>query len=84
MLGWGALAALLLARLGGALWSTTKLIRQAEPLAPASLSVDLEALRRAAGIRGRVGWATSARLQSPAVGGLIRPTVVSRPTSTTT
>ena len=49
MLGWGALAGLLLARLGGALWSTNKLIRQAEPLAPASLSVDLEALRRAAG-----------------------------------
>ena len=79
MLGWGALAFLLLARLGRALWSTHKLIRQADPLAPQCLPVDLEALPRAAGIRRTVRWATDARLHSPAVGGLIRPTVVLPP-----
>jgi WD40 repeat protein/beta-lactamase regulating signal transducer with metallopeptidase domain len=79
MLGWGALAGLLVARLGCALWSTRKLIREAQPLAPAGLSVDLESLERAAGISRRVGWATSGRLQSPAVGGLIRPTIVLPP-----
>jgi WD40 repeat protein/beta-lactamase regulating signal transducer with metallopeptidase domain len=79
MLCWSVLAALLLVRLAGALWSTERLVRRAQPLAPASLSVDLEALRRAAGIRRRVAWATSAALQSPAVGGLIRPTVVLPP-----
>ena len=61
------------------LWSTHKLIRQADPLAPRCLPVDLEALPRAAGIRRTVRWATDARLQSPAVGGLIRPTVVLPP-----
>jgi WD40 repeat protein/beta-lactamase regulating signal transducer with metallopeptidase domain len=79
MLGWSLVAAVLLARLVRAMWSTGRLVRQARPLAPASLSVDLEELRRASRIRRQVGWATSARLHSPAVGGLIWPTVVLPP-----
>jgi WD40 repeat protein/beta-lactamase regulating signal transducer with metallopeptidase domain len=79
MLGWAAGVLVLVARLGLGLWSTRRLIRQAEALVPACLPVDLEALRRAAGVRGPVRWATSGRLRSPAVGGLVRPTVVLPP-----
>ena len=55
------------------------MIQEADPLLPECLPVDLEPLLRAAGLRGRVRWAVSARLQSPAVGGLIRPTIVLPP-----
>ena len=54
-------------------------IRQAVPLRPERLPIDLESLRRAVGLRTAVRWAVDARLDSPAVGGLLRPAVVIPP-----
>jgi hypothetical protein len=55
------------------------MIRDAMPLGPDWLPIDIEALRRAAGVRAPVRWAVSPKLCSPAVGGLVRPTVVIPP-----
>lgn len=79
MVGWGCLASLLLARFALALASTRRLIGRAVPLGPGWLPVDVEALRRQAGVRTAVRWAVSPALKSPAVGGLVHPTVVIPP-----
>ena len=79
MLGWAALAALLLARFLRSVLSTRRLVREALPLEPDGLPIDVEALRRSVGVRAPVRWAVSPRLVSPAVGGLLHPTVVLPP-----
>ncbi len=79
MLGWAALTALLLARFVRSLARSRQLIRDACPLEEGDLAIDLEALQRSAGVRIPVRWASSPRLSSPAVGGLLRPTVVIPP-----
>jgi WD40 repeat protein/beta-lactamase regulating signal transducer with metallopeptidase domain len=79
MIAWALFATLLLARFLRALLSTRRLIRESLLLDPGSLPIDVEALRRAAGIRLTVRWAISPKLHSPAVGGLLRPTVVIPP-----
>jgi WD40 repeat protein/beta-lactamase regulating signal transducer with metallopeptidase domain len=79
MIGWATLALLLLARFIRALVGTRRLIRDAIPLGDDWLPIDVEALRRSAGIRREIGWAVSPKLHSPAVGGLVRPTVVIPP-----
>jgi hypothetical protein len=76
MLGWAFWAFVLLARFLRALWSTRRMIRDAMPLGPDWLPIDIEALRRAAGVRAPVRWAVIPKLCSSAVGGLVRPTVV--------
>ena len=57
----------------------TRLIRQAVPLPLDRLPIDLESLVRAVGLRSAVRWAVDARLDSPAVGGLLRPAVIIPP-----
>ena len=79
MLAWACCVALLLARFVRAMVRTRRLIRQAVPLRPDRLPIDLESLRRAVGLRSAVRWAVDARLDSPAVGGLLRPAVVIPP-----
>lgn len=79
MLTWGVLSLTLLVRFFRGVVQTRRLIREAIPLGSEWLPVDIESLRRAAGVRGAVRWAISPRLTSPAVGGLFRPTVVLPP-----
>ena len=79
MLGWAAGAALLLARLLRGIIKTRNLIREALLLRPELLPVDVDALRRAVGVRMPVRWAVNFELHSPAVGGLLWPTVVIPP-----
>jgi WD40 repeat protein/beta-lactamase regulating signal transducer with metallopeptidase domain len=79
MLGWACGAALLLARFCLALVATRRVIREAVPLDPEWLPVDVEALRQAVGLRAPVRWAVNFDLNSPAVGGLVRPTVILPP-----
>lgn len=79
MLGWAACAALLLARLLRGIVKTRRLIREALLLRPELLPVDVNALRRAVGVRMPVRWAVNFELHSPAVGGLFWPTVVIPP-----
>jgi WD40 repeat protein/beta-lactamase regulating signal transducer with metallopeptidase domain len=79
MLGWAACAAVLLARFCLALFATRRMIRAAVPLDPELLPIDVEALRQAVGLRGQVRWAVNFDLNSPAVGGLVRPTVILPP-----
>jgi WD40 repeat protein/beta-lactamase regulating signal transducer with metallopeptidase domain len=79
MLAWAACAGLLLGRLIRGVAQTRRLIREALSLRPELLPVDVEALRRAVGVRMRVRWAVNFELHSPAVGGLLWPTVVIPP-----
>ncbi len=79
MLGWACCVALLLARFVRAMVRTQRLIRQAVPLPLDRLPIDLESLVRAVGLRSAVRWAVDARLDSPAVGGLLRPAVIIPP-----
>ncbi len=79
MLGWAVVSAYLLSHFVRAVGATRRLIRDADDIGEGWLPVDVDALRRAAGVRSNVRWAISPRLQSPAVGGLIRPTVVIPP-----
>ncbi|MDB5350341.1 MAG: mecR [Planctomycetota bacterium] len=78
---WAGVAGLLLARFGVALRNTRRLLREAVPLGDGSgwFPVDLDGLRRDAGVRSPVRWAVSEQVMSPAVGGLIHPTVVLPP-----
>ncbi len=81
MLAWAAGSILLLARFLRSVEATRRLIRESLPVPPGSgwLPVDLEALRRTAGVRLPVRWVVSPRVSSPAVGGLLRPTIVMPP-----
>ena len=81
MLAWTPVSAALLARFARSVWATRRLIRESLPIPDGSgwFPVDFEALRRTAGVRSEVRWAVSAKVTSPAVGGLIRPTVVMPP-----
>jgi WD40 repeat protein/beta-lactamase regulating signal transducer with metallopeptidase domain len=79
MLAWSCCAGLLLARFAWAMKRTRRLMRQAVPLPPDRLPIDLDALPRALGLRSGVRWAVDQRLDSPAVGGLFRPAVIVPP-----
>ncbi len=79
MVVWAGCVALLLARFGWSIVRTRRQIRQAVPLSLGRLPIDLDSLRRAAGLRTAVRWAVDARLDSPAVGGLLRPAVIIPP-----
>ena len=80
MLIWAAVSAALFVRFARSVVATRRLIRGAVPVDDSGwFPVDFEALRRAAGVRAVVRWAVSARITSPAVGGLLRPTVVMPP-----
>ena len=70
---------LLLARFLRAMVTTRRLMREAMPLRAESLPIDLAALQRAVGLRTPVRWAVNFDLNSPAVGGLLRPVVVLPP-----
>ena len=63
MLGWAGCTVLLLARFVRAMVRTRRLLRQAVPLPPERLPVDVESLRRAVGLRATVRWAIDARLE---------------------
>ena len=78
---WVVVMGFLLGRFVRALANTRSLLRDAATLPGDSCDfpVDLEALRKAAGVRSKVRWATSPKVVSPAVGGLVRPTVVLPP-----
>jgi WD40 repeat protein/beta-lactamase regulating signal transducer with metallopeptidase domain len=76
---WIAGAAVLLCRFVWAMVATNRLLRSAEPLRSGWVSIDLDALRRAVGLAVPVRWAVDPRLHSPAVGGLLRPSVVIPP-----
>jgi WD40 repeat protein/beta-lactamase regulating signal transducer with metallopeptidase domain len=79
MIGWGCCVVLLMARLVRGIVTTRRLIREALTLRPELLPIDVEALCRAVGVRMRVRWAVNFELHSPAVGGLMSPTVVIPP-----
>ncbi len=79
MLGWACCAAFLIGRLLRGIVTTRRLIREALTLRPELLPIDVEALRRAVGVRMPVRWAVDFDLHSPAVGGLMWPTVVIPP-----
>ena len=81
MLGWAGIGALMLARFARAMVNTRRLLREAIPLVVGSngFAVDLEGLRRDSGVRSPVRWAVSPEVITPAVGGLVRPTVVMPP-----
>jgi len=81
MLTWAAVSTVLIGRFLRSIGATRRLIRDAVPVPEDSgwFPVDFEALRRTAGVRSTVRWAVSARVTSPAVGGLFRPTVVMPP-----
>jgi WD40 repeat protein/beta-lactamase regulating signal transducer with metallopeptidase domain len=79
MLGWACGATLLLGRLLRGVLTTHRLISEALTLRPELLPIDVEALRRAVGIRVPIRWAVNFELHSPAVGGLVWPTVVIPP-----
>ncbi len=81
MIGWAAVCSLLIGRFARSVLALRRLLREAIPLEDASecLAIDLEALRKASGVKGCIRWAVSPRITSPAVGGLIRPTVVIPP-----
>ena len=79
MIAWGVVAAFLLLRFARAWVATRRLVDDASPLVADTLPVDVDALQRVAGVRTPVRWAISPMLDSPAVGGLVRPTVVIPP-----
>ena len=79
MLGWACCATFLLGRLVRGIARTRRLIKEALTLRPELLPIDVDALRRAVGIRVPIRWAVNFELHSPAVGGLVRPTVVIPP-----
>jgi WD40 repeat protein/beta-lactamase regulating signal transducer with metallopeptidase domain len=79
MIVWASCAVIMLARFIGAMLRTRRLIRQAVPLCSEWLPIDLESLRRAVGLRTIVRWAVNDRLDTPAVGGLLRPSVIIPP-----
>ncbi len=81
MLAWAAVTLVLLARFARSVAATRRLIRDSLPV-PADADwfpVDLDSLRRTAGVRLPVRWVVSPEITSPAVGGLLRPTVVMPP-----
>ncbi|MEZ5963826.1 MAG: M56 family metallopeptidase [Planctomycetota bacterium] len=55
---------------------TRRLVRAATPIDAAAFPLDLDALRRRAGVRRQVRWRTSAEVATPAAGGLLRPTIL--------
>jgi WD40 repeat protein/beta-lactamase regulating signal transducer with metallopeptidase domain len=79
MIGWACCAILLLARFCRAMMATRRMMREAVSIGPESLCLDVEALRRAVGLRAPVRWAVNFDLNSPAVGGLWRPAVILPP-----
>ncbi|MDR3621740.1 MAG: M56 family metallopeptidase [Paludisphaera borealis] len=79
MIAWGAISLVLLGRFGRSALATRALIRDALPVDPEWMPVDVGALEAAVGVRRPVRWAVSPRLRTPAVGGLFRPTVVLPP-----
>jgi WD40 repeat protein/beta-lactamase regulating signal transducer with metallopeptidase domain len=79
MLGWACCATLLVGRLVRGIVHTRRLINEALTLRPELLPIDVDALRRALGIRVPIRWAVNFELHSPAVGGLVWPTVVIPP-----
>jgi WD40 repeat protein/beta-lactamase regulating signal transducer with metallopeptidase domain len=79
LLAWVLGAAVLLLRFLWALIATNRLLQGAEPVRSGWVPIDLDALERAVGLRVPVRWAVDPRLHSPAVGGLLRPSVVIPP-----
>jgi WD40 repeat protein len=79
MIAWGVVTSFMLLRFARAWIATRRLVEEAWPLGEGSLPVDVEALQRVAGVRTPIRWAISPMLDSPAVGGLVRPTVVIPP-----
>ncbi len=79
MIGWACCAILLLARFCRAMMATRQMMREAVPLGPDSLCLDVDALSHAVGLRAPVRWAVNFDLNSPAVGGLWRPVVILPP-----
>ena len=79
MIAWIMGAAWLLLRFLRMTIATHRLLCHAEPLRPAWVPIDLDALRRAVGLGFPVRWAVDPGLHSPAVGGLLRPSVVIPP-----
>ena len=63
MIGWACCAILLLARFCRAMKMTQKMMREAVPLCPESLCLDVDALGHAAGLRGPVRWGVNFDLQ---------------------
>jgi|GEM_PF-1588083 len=79
MMAWALISLVMLARFARALWSTHAILRNALPVNPEYLTVDVDALQRAVGLRKPVRWAVSPVLRTPAVGGLFWPTVMMPP-----
>jgi WD40 repeat protein/beta-lactamase regulating signal transducer with metallopeptidase domain len=81
MLAWAVVSLTLLLRFFRSAWVTRRLLRDSLLLVPGEgwFPVDFEALRKTAGVRSEVRWAVSAKVTSPAVGGLLRPTIVMPP-----
>ncbi len=79
MLGWSLIVVLLLVRFHRAILMTRRMVRDAVPLSPDCLPIDVDSLGRAVGLRGSVRWVVNFDLNSPAVAGLVHPAVVLPP-----
>ena len=76
MCGWSMVVLSLLAWFAWVQCRLSRLLRQATPVEPATLPVDLAHLQKLAGVRQRVRLCTSPLVSSPAIGGLFRPRLV--------
>src|SRR5262249_5906018 len=76
MVAWASVSSLLLLRLGRTQWRMHRLLLRAEPIDQAALSVDLERLRQAIGVRRTIPLLASPAVASPAVWGLVRPSLI--------
>lgn len=73
---WALAAAVLVLRLLAAQIRTHRVVRRAVPIDLARFPVDLDALRRRAGVRRGVQWRASDVVRTPAAGGILRPFVL--------
>ncbi len=76
MCGWSMVVLSLLAWFAWVQCRLSRVLRQATPVEPATLPVDLAHLQKLAGVRQRVRLCTSPLVSSPAIGGLLRPRLV--------
>jgi Tol biopolymer transport system component/beta-lactamase regulating signal transducer with metallopeptidase domain len=79
MLGWALVVGALVLRFGWVQWRTQRLVAGAVPVDPAGLPVDLDGLRRRAGVWQPVGFVVSPAVAAPGVWGILRPRVLVPP-----
>lgn len=79
MLGWSAVVLAGLLRLGWMVRRTRLLLRKTKPLEPDKIPIDLEQLRRIAGVKQPVRWVTASWVKAPITYGHFRPIIAVPP-----